>query len=64
MSTEKAMMAFVFRIDSSNIHMIIALINQDTIILFQIILLVSKIRYHEIILFFLVFCLADGVIKE
>lgn len=41
-----------------------AIINQDSIILFQIVILVSKIWFLEIVVFFLVFYLIDIVIKE
>lgn len=40
--TEKIMMTLIFKINRSDIYIIITLINQDTIMLFQIIILVFK----------------------
>ena len=42
-SAEKAMMALIFEIDNSNIHMAMTLMNQDITVLFQIVQLVSEI---------------------
>lgn len=61
---KKAMVALVFKIDSSNINIVITLINQDTIVLFQIIVLVSKIQYLRTVIFLLVSRLINFVIKE
>lgn len=40
---KKIMVTFILKINSSNIYIAIALINQNIIMLFQIIILVSKI---------------------
>lgn len=40
---KKTIMAVIFEIDDSNIYMIIALINQNTMLLFHIVELVFKI---------------------
>lgn len=61
---KKAMVALVFKIDSSNINIVITLINQDTIVLFQIIVLVSKIQYLRTVIFLLVSRLINFIIKE
>ena len=63
-SAEKAMVPLIFEIDGGGIYMAMALMNQDTTILFQIIVLVSKIRCLKTIIFPLVSCLVDIVTKE
>ena len=63
-SAKKTMVALVFEIDSSGIYMAMVLINQDTTMLFQIIVLAFEIQYLGTILFPLVPCLVDVVTKE
>lgn len=63
-SAKKAIIALIFKIDGGGIHMVIFWINQDTTVLFQIVVLVSKIRYLGAITFSLVSYLADVIIKE
>lgn len=41
-----------------------AIINQDSIILFQIVILISKIWFLGIVIFSLVFYLIDIIIKD
>ncbi len=52
MSAEKTIVALVFKIDCGNIQTAMALMNRNTMILFQIVVLL------------LVFCLIDIVTKE
>lgn len=61
---EKIIADLVLEINSNNIYMGMVLINEDTIILFQIIVLRSKIWYLGIVVFFLVCYLVDIVIKN
>lgn len=63
-SAQKIMVVFVFEINSGNIYIEIALINQDTIVLFQIIMLGLEIRYFKIVIFFLVCSFINLVIKD
>ena len=42
-STKKVIMVLVFEIDGGSIHIVMALINQDITMLFQIVMLISKI---------------------
>ena len=53
-SVEKTIMALVFEIDSINIHITMTLMNQDIIVLLQIIMLESKIRYLRTVVFSLI----------
>ena len=62
-SVEKIMMALVFEIDGGGIHMAMTLMNQDTTVLLQIVL-GSEIRYLGTVIFPLVLCLVDVVIKD
>ena len=61
---EKIMMALVFEIDGGDIYMEMALMNQDTIVLLQIVVLEFKIRCFGAVIFFLVCRLLDIVIKD
>ena len=61
---KKTMVALVFEIDCSNIHMAMTLMNQDTTVLLHIIMLRSEIRCLGIDVFPLVHCLVDVVIKD
>ena len=63
-SVEKAMVALVFEIDGSGIHMAMTLMNQDITVLFQIVVLASKIRCLGTIVFPLVPCLVEVVTEE
>ena len=63
-STEKIMVAPVFEINVSGIHTVIALMNQETTMLLQIVMLVSEIRCLGTLVFLLVPRLADIVTKE
>lgn len=63
-SIEKIMVAFVFKIDGSGIHPTMALINQDIIMLFQIVVLESEIWCFATVVFLLVLCFVNIVIKE
>lgn len=64
MSAEKAMIALVFEIDNSSIYMAMVLMNQGTTVLFQIVMLISKIQCLRTVVFLLVLRLADVVTKE
>lgn len=61
---KKTIVVFVFEINSSGICTAIALINQDTTILFWIIVLVSKIQYLRTVIFCLVFYLVDVITED
>lgn len=63
-SPEKAIVALVFEIDGGNIHIVMALMNQHIMVLFQIFVLISEIRYLGTVIFFLVSYLVDDVTKE
>ena len=63
MSAEKIMVAPVYKIDSGGIYTVMALINQKTTVLLQIIVLVSEIRCLGTVVFLLVPCLADVLTK-
>ena len=63
-SAEKVMVALVFEIDGGNIHMAMILMNQDTTVLFQIIILASEIRCLGTVVFSLVLRLVDVITKE
>ena len=63
-SVEKTMVALVFEINTSSIHTAMTLINQDIIVLFQIVVLVSEIRFLGTVVFLLVPWLVDIVIKD
>ena len=63
-STEKAMVALVFEIDGGGIHMVMALMNKNTTVLFKIVVLGSEIRYLRTVVFPLVLCLVDVVTEE
>ena len=60
----KIMVALVFEIDGNNIHMEMALMNQNTMVLLQIVVLGSEIWYLGTAVFLLVSCLVDIVTKE
>lgn len=64
MFIEKVIVAFVFKINGGSIYMVMILINQDIMMLCQIIVLVSEIRYLRTIVFLLVFCFINVIIKE
>ena len=61
---EKKIIALIFKFSGNCIYRIMALKNQDTIILFEIVMLVSEIRYPRIVLLFQVFYFIGVVIKE
>lgn len=64
LSAKKEMVAIVFKIDGGSIYRaIVSLMNQGITVLILIIIEVSEIWCYEIILFLLVFCLANVVIK-
>lgn len=62
--TEKTMVAPVFEIDGSGIHMAMNLMNQETTVLLRIVVLGSQIRYFETVEFFLISRLVDVITKE
>lgn len=64
LSAEKVIVVLIFEISGGGICIAIFLINQDITMLFQIVVLISKIRYLETIIFFLVSCLVNIIIKE
>ena len=63
-SAEKVMMALIFEIDGGSIYIAMVLINQDTMVLFQIVVLTSEIWCLRTVVFPLVPRLVDVVIKE
>ena len=63
-SAEKTMVALVFEIDGGGIHTAMTLMNQDTTVLLQIVVLGSEIRCLETVVFPLVRCLIDVVIED
>lgn len=63
-SAKKVMVALVFKINGGGIYIAIALINQDTTMLFQIVVLMSEIQYFGTVVFLLVFCFTDVVTKK
>lgn len=63
-SADKIMVGLVFKIDSNNIYIEIALIKQNIIVLLQTVILKSKIQRLKIIIFLLVFYFIDIIIKE
>lgn len=60
---DKTIIASIFEIDGCAIHMVRTLINQKTIVLFQILLLGLKIWCLRIVLNFLGSCLINIVTK-
>ena len=64
MLTKKIMVTLVFEINVNSIYTTIILINPDIIVLFQIIILEFKIEYFKIIIFLLVCCLINIIIKD
>lgn len=64
MSAEKTIIALVFDIDGSSIYTIMVLMNRNTIVLFQGILLANEICCLGNIIFLLVLCLVNVVTKE
>lgn len=63
-SAKKIMIELIFEIDGNGIHIRIALIDQDKIVLLQIIVLVSEIRWLKTVIFLLVYYLVDIVIED
>lgn len=63
-SAKKTIVALLFEIDNGGMNTAIILVNQNIMMLFQIVVVVSKIRCLGIILFPLVFCLVDVITKE
>ena len=63
-SVEKTMVALVFEIDVGGIHTAMTLMNQDTTVLLQIIVLGSEIRCLGTVVFPLVPRLVDVVTEE
>ena len=63
-SAEKTMVALVFEIDGGGIYTAMTLMNQDIMVLPQIVMLGSEIRCFETVVFPLVLCLIDVVIKD
>ena len=63
-STKKIMIALVFEINSGNIYIEIALINQDIIVLLQIVILKSEIWCFETVIFLFICCFIDIVTKD
>lgn len=64
MSIQKTIMALDFEIDNSSIYIIMTLKNQNIIVLFQIIVLESKNLCFKIIIYLLIYCLIDIIIKD
>lgn len=64
MSAKKTIIALVFEINGSSIYTVMVLMNRDTIVLFQVVLLATEICYLETIIFLLVPCLINVVTKE
>ena len=64
MSTEKTMVALVFEINFGSIYMAMILMNQDTTILLQTVMLESGIQCLGIVVFLLVLCFVDVVTKK
>lgn len=62
--TKKIIIALIFEINSKNIYIKKVLINQNTIILFYIIILELKIWYFETIIFLLIYYFMDIIIKD
>ena len=63
-SVEKTMIALIFEVDIGSNHTAMTLINQDATVLLQIIVLGSEICCLGTVVFPLVFCLIDNVIKD
>lgn len=63
-SAQKIMVLLIFEIDGNSIHIEMALIDQDTMVLFQIIILGFKICYLKTIVFLLICDLVDNIIKD
>ena len=63
-SIEKKMVALVFEIDGGGIYTAMTLINQDTMVLLQIVVLGFEIWYLETVVFSLVLCLIDIVTRN
>lgn len=61
---KKTEIIFIFEINGNNIHITIILINQDIMMLFQIVVLRSKIWCFEIVVFLLVFYFVDVITKD
>ena len=64
MSVEKTMVALIFEINSSGIYMAMIMINQDTTVLLQIVILGSEIQCLGTVIFLLVLCLVNVITKE
>ena len=64
MSADKAMVALVFEIDGGGIYMAMVLMNQDTTLLFQIVVLASEIWCLGTVIFPLVLRLVNVVTEE
>ena len=58
------MLVLVFKNDYGGIYAVMILMNQDIMVLFQIVILRSEIWYFKAIVFPLVCCLIDIVIKD
>ena len=63
-SVVKKMLVLVFEIDSSDIHMVVTLIRQNTTVQLWIVILRSEIRCFGTFVFPLVLCLIDIVVNE
>lgn len=63
-SAEKILVVLVFEIDDNSIHIEMALIDQNTIVLLQTIMVRSEIWYLETLIFLLVCCLINIVITD
>lgn len=61
--TKKIIKALVFKIDCNGIYMAMFLLNQNIIVLFQLILLGFEIQCLKILVFFLVSCFINIIIK-
>lgn len=62
-SAKKTTIVLIFEINGGGIYTAIVLINQDTIVLFQVILLLFEIRYLRISLFLLISYFANILTK-
>lgn len=63
-SVEKIIVVLIFEIDSNGIYTVMILMNQNTIVLLQIVMLKSEIPYFGTVVFSLVFSLIDIITKE
>lgn len=63
-SAEKVIVALIFKINSGGIQIIMAFINQNTILLFWIVILMFEIWCLAITIFFLVSYFIDIITRE